>query len=104
MINTLQTGADTLDARRSQRRGREPPRPADPAAAFDHRPVARLAGRPGRAAPVPVIATALAARKGGGPEPRRLRFTPRQPASPSISGTRSQSWRSRSNSSPTNAS
>ena len=33
------------DARRLQRGGRQPARPADPPAAFDHRAVARLAGR-----------------------------------------------------------
>ena len=39
-------------ARRLERGGRQPACPADPPAALLHRPVARLAGRPGRAAAV----------------------------------------------------
>ena len=73
-----QHAADRLGlahAGRSQRRGREPPRPADPAAAFDHRPVARLAGEPGRAPPVPVTATASRAAESGSGW-RLLRQTP----------------------------
>ena len=52
MINTLETGADNLVLADTERGGRQPARPADPPAALLHGPVARLAGRPGRAAAV----------------------------------------------------
>ena len=53
-INTLQSGSDALTLADFEPGRRQPARVADPSATVDHRVVSRSAGRPERAAPVPL--------------------------------------------------
>ena len=80
MINTLQTGADSLTLADSNEEGANLAGLADPPAAVDHRPVARLAGQPGRAPPVLIIRTEPTNNETAARKCRRFSFARASPA------------------------